>query len=398
MTAQLDIDRVLDDFLADGAHRLSAQVLDAALGDIETTRQRRAWRVPRRPDMPTPMRLLAAAAILAAALGGAFLLGGNLKQTTPPEPAPPPQPTSAAELQPIEIASEINGTWVSYSPAVFGSQAGDYTMKLTKTPSLMVNGPDGRDVWLGLLDSKEPRGWFNLGPRDGCAERGTYTYELSEDFRTLTVELVSDACAERATLLASSWVRSSIDDALDWNQPYTVDLDPRITFVVPPEFSVVGGRPPRIIIPTIGNDHRVVIDSEDEYAIIHTGVHVQADRCDQTRGGRYLPTSFDDFVEWNRSSTGVTVSAPVATTVGGFDAVYVDVTPTADCPNGEVPPNCYCMPDNALVIGMIDRIWAVDVRGKFVVIQFHDDNPPWLEFTPERQAIGQKFVDSITFP
>jgi hypothetical protein len=396
MTAQLDIDRVLDDFLADGAHRLSAQVLDAALGDIETTRQRRAWRVPRRSDMPTPMRLLAAAAILAA-LGGAFLLGGNLKQTTPPEPSPPPQPTSAADVQPIEIGSEINGTWVSYSPAVFGSAAGDYTMTLTNTPSLMVKGPDGRDIFLGLLDNTA-RGRADLGPIDSCAERGAYTFELSDDFRSLTVEAVSDACTERAKLLASSWVRASIDDALDWNQPYTVDLDPRITFVVPSEFSVVGGRPPRIIVPTIGNERQVVIDSEDEYAIIHTAVHAQADRCDQTRGGRYMPTSFADFIEWNRSATGVTVSEPIETTVGGFDAIYVDVTPTADCPNGEVPPNCYCMPNDALVIGMIDRIWAVDVNGKIVLIQFHDDNPPWLEFTPERQAIGQKFVDSITFP
>ena len=88
MTAQLDIDRLLDDFLGDGANGLSDRVLDAALGDIETTRQRRAWRVPRRSDMPTPLRLLAAAAILAAALGGAFLLGGNLNQTARTEAGP----------------------------------------------------------------------------------------------------------------------------------------------------------------------------------------------------------------------------------------------------------------------------------------------------------------------
>ena len=76
MTAQLDIERVLDDFLAEGASDLSDHVLDAALDDVSTTRQRRAWRVPRRySDMPTPLRLMAAAAILAAALGGAFLLG-----------------------------------------------------------------------------------------------------------------------------------------------------------------------------------------------------------------------------------------------------------------------------------------------------------------------------------
>ena len=54
MTAQLDIDRLLDDFLGEGTDQLSDHVLDAALGDIETTRQRRAWRVPRR--YPTCLR------------------------------------------------------------------------------------------------------------------------------------------------------------------------------------------------------------------------------------------------------------------------------------------------------------------------------------------------------
>ena len=75
MTAQLDLERVLDDFLGDGSSELSDHVLDAALNDIARTRQRRALSVPRRfSDMPTPVRLLAAAAILAAgvAIGTMF--------------------------------------------------------------------------------------------------------------------------------------------------------------------------------------------------------------------------------------------------------------------------------------------------------------------------------------
>jgi hypothetical protein len=397
MTAQLDIDRLLDDFLGDGARVLSDHVLDAALGDIETTRQRRAWRVPRTSDMPTPLRLLAAAALLAAAVGGAFLLGGNLKQTTPPEPAPSPEETTSTNGLPIVLGADVNGTWVSYSPAVFGSQAGDYAMTVTSSPSLMVKGPDGRDIFLGLLDDRQTKGRAVLGPTDGCAESGSYTYAMSNDFRTMTIEVVRDTCADRAKLLASSWVRASIDDFIAPGQPYVVDLDPRISFVVPSGFRVRGGRPPRIVAPMNQNEGHVIVDAEDEYAIIHAATHLQADRCDQARGHRSMPASFADFLEWNRASTGVTVSEPRETTVDGFPAVVVDVTPTADCPNGEVPPNCYCMPDDALVIGMIDRIWAVDVNGKIVLIQFHDDNPPFLEFTSERQALAQEFVDSIKF-
>ena len=98
MTAQLDIERVLDDFLGDGTDELSDRVLEAALRDTEHIRQRRAHGVPRRfSDMPTPLRLLAAAAILATALGGAFLLGGSLRNDAQltPTPSPDVQPTVA---------------------------------------------------------------------------------------------------------------------------------------------------------------------------------------------------------------------------------------------------------------------------------------------------------------
>jgi hypothetical protein len=105
MTAQLDLERVLDDFLGDGSSELSDHVLDAALNDIARTRQRRVLSVPRRfSDMPTPVRLLAAAAILAAAMGGAFLLGGTLRNDQSPSQVrttePSPNPTSSSAMLP----------------------------------------------------------------------------------------------------------------------------------------------------------------------------------------------------------------------------------------------------------------------------------------------------------
>ena len=344
--------------------------------------------------MPTPIRLLAVAALVAAALGGVLLLGGNLNQPPEPKPAPSPPPTSAADLQPIE-SGPIDGNWVSYSPAVFGSQAGDYTMTLTSTPSLMVKGPDGRDIFLGLLDNKQPEGRAILRKTDQCPDAGTYTYALSDDFRHMTFEQVSDSCADRAKLLASSWVRTSIDDAVAVDQRYAVDLDPQSRSWCHPNSALSAGVG-KALVPVVQNEGLVVIDAEDEYAIIHTRLHAQTDRCDQTRGHRSMPASFADFLEWNRAATGVTVSEPVATTVGDRRRLC---RCDAHCglPERRGPTELLLHPDDALVIGMIDRIWAVDVNGKIVLIQFHDDNPPWLEFTPERQAIGQEFVDSISF-
>ena len=400
MTAQLDIDRVLDDFLADGAHQLSDHVLDAALGDIERTRQRRAWRVPRRSDMPTPLRLLAAAALLAAALGGAFLLGGNLNQTTPPEPPPLPKPSAASDLEPIELGSDLDGTWVSYSPAVFGSQDGDYVMTLSDDPKVVVIAPDDREIFLGTLADDQPQGRVVFGPTDRCEGSGTYTYELSGDHLSLSMQLVGDTCAERAALLDGTWVRRSIQQAVAPNQKYTYDLEPRVSFVVPSDFRDSSGSPPNLSIPIERVVERVEIDAEDYFVLLDASVHVQSDRCDQNAIERYMPPTLDEFVEWNRAATGVRVSEPVQTTVDGRDAVYMDVGGTHDCPNGTVQPNCACIPPAGLSDAdgtLVERIWAVDVDDKIVLVIFHDDDPPWLALTPERLAVAQEFIDSIHF-
>jgi len=93
MTDQRELDRLLGAFFADGTDELADRVIDAALDQIDHTRQRRALRMPRRfPTMTMPIRLAAAAVIGALAVGGAFYL---LKPDQPavggPSPAPTPQ-------------------------------------------------------------------------------------------------------------------------------------------------------------------------------------------------------------------------------------------------------------------------------------------------------------------
>jgi hypothetical protein len=93
MTDRRELDRLLGAYFADGTDELADRVIDAALDQIDHTRQRRALRLPRRfPTMTMPIRLAAAAAIGALAVGGAFYL---LKPGQPavggPSPAPTPQ-------------------------------------------------------------------------------------------------------------------------------------------------------------------------------------------------------------------------------------------------------------------------------------------------------------------
>ena len=95
MTSQRELDRLLDVYFDDGRDELADRVIDAALDQIDHTRQRRVMHVPWRfRQMTMPLRLATAAMIGALVLGGAFLLtgGGSRPSTSVPTPTASPGP------------------------------------------------------------------------------------------------------------------------------------------------------------------------------------------------------------------------------------------------------------------------------------------------------------------
>ncbi len=396
MTSQLELERILDDYLGDGTDELADHVLAAAFLTIDHTRQRRALRVPwRNNSMPTPLRLLVAATLLATALGGAYVLGGlnpNLQVQ------PPPSPTQTApSSDPVAIGATPGGTWVADRPAAFDAEAGQYELTLLDGADAVATAPGDRDILLGSVAFGSPTGEATLGPIGGCADAGLYRFSVSVDVRTLTVDAVGDSCVPRATVLAGTWTRTAIREQLKPNERYSAALEPALSFVVPPGFEKRDGTTPVATSDLSDAVNDLLLDAEDFFAYVGTGPTVLRDRCDMEAGTRPMPTTLDEFVAWNRATTGASVSEPVRATVDGHDAIRVDVVPGDGCPNGQVQANCGCLTATALVIGMADRTWAVDVDGTVVLIQFHDDNPPWLELTPERLEIAQTLVDSIEF-
>ena len=104
MTRQLDIDRILDGFLAEGTQELADRVLDAALNDIDSTKQRRAWWPPRRyAYMNTYAKAgLAAVAVIAVAIAGYNLLPGigGVGAGPTPTPSPSARPVGDGAMDP----------------------------------------------------------------------------------------------------------------------------------------------------------------------------------------------------------------------------------------------------------------------------------------------------------
>src|ERR1035437_7456802 len=98
MTDQRELDRLLGAFFADGTDELADRVIDAALDQIDHTRQLRVVRMPRRSStmqMNTFMRFAAVAII------GALAIGFTLYVIRPGQPAlGGPGPTSGVSTTP----------------------------------------------------------------------------------------------------------------------------------------------------------------------------------------------------------------------------------------------------------------------------------------------------------
>lgn len=128
MTAERDIARLLDAWLADGPMRVSDRAFDEAVGRVYRQRQRPAWRFQpwRLPTMSTQLKLvLAGAALLGAMLGATVLFsGGSARPDASPTPSPTTSPTSSPTalatttptLKPFRL--EVQGDAITWQASV----------------------------------------------------------------------------------------------------------------------------------------------------------------------------------------------------------------------------------------------------------------------------------------
>ena len=95
MTADRDIERLLDAWLADGPMQVSDHAFDEAVGRVHRQRQRPAWRLLwKEPRMSAPLKAaLGAAAIFVVVVAGFMAFGRSNQSSSVGAPAASPSPT-----------------------------------------------------------------------------------------------------------------------------------------------------------------------------------------------------------------------------------------------------------------------------------------------------------------
>jgi hypothetical protein len=317
--------------------------------------------------MRSMTRLLLAASLTAATAGGLFLLGGGGRSPADPPPSPTAIPTDLPDTPApsTAVALEIEGEWGGFLDEAEGVSAGHWYLSLGDRALARVPGSRGLDF--GVLAVQG--GGVVLGPSQDCDGEGRYVARQPADHGELTFTLVSDACAVRSAILTGPragapavgapnvpWYRTPTW-LLATGYRYHLDLaDPAFSFVLPESLPGAGG-----YIAEAGRDAVgwvFALDTDERDVAGYIDPRGYPDRC-RPVGDLVRIRSLDEFVEWNRLATGLTVSDPEPLTVAGRAAVHVVVTAGSDCPGTVGGPDM----TSALAImpGESEHLWAIDL-------------------------------------
>jgi hypothetical protein len=180
-----ELDRVLASVVDDGPIQAPDWVIEAALSEIPTTRQRGGSALHWRRPMFKPLALVVATALLAALLAIPFV-GGAIGPSPTPTPSPTPSPASPAPL-----GQERPYTTSLFSPAIMFPLVRDgvTAFQVTETETTLTISPPGSstdDLVLMTLDGTRV---FGDG-RDGDASSVDVLVQLLNERPGITAYLL----------------------------------------------------------------------------------------------------------------------------------------------------------------------------------------------------------------
>jgi hypothetical protein len=191
MTADRDIERLLDTWLTDGPMQVSDHAFDEAVGRVHRQRQRPAWRLLwKEPRMSAPLKaVLGAAAVLVVVVAG-FMMFGRSNQSGIGIGAPPATPSPTLMSSPT----------ASPPPLPAGRlEARDYIARaLPDDPmAFVVTAPEG---WSGF------GGWAMSGPRGHGGPDGSGLVFMHDP------QVVNDPCGAEGAAPSGAPTDPSVDD------------------------------------------------------------------------------------------------------------------------------------------------------------------------------------------
>jgi hypothetical protein len=161
MTELFDIEPILDDWFSEGTDYLPDRSIEAVLGTIRSTSQRRhGWAVPWRSNMmQTSLKFaIGAVAVVAIAFGGWFFLrpaasGVGAAPTPSPAATPTPSPSatpfsSSVFGVPIQLTMPAGWTSAGTEPGSVDLNGPTQPASIMSIASMTVRGAKSTDPWV----------------------------------------------------------------------------------------------------------------------------------------------------------------------------------------------------------------------------------------------------------
>jgi len=392
MTANRDPDRLIRawlDLMPDEApDRAIAAVLQA------TARAPQVRRLPRVATWRPPMNrlsLIAAVAVIGVALfGGVYLLSSGT--------GPVPTPAATRPAGAPSVPAAMWGDWAADAPSIDGLP------KQGPRIHLSFSWENGIDFWIETNytgDSPQvamSTAWTTApdeirlvasGSNVGCTagDEGWYRWQRSADGLFLTLSLVEDACALRATTLARTWVHS-FAAVSDGGRGVDNATSPAILMTLP-------SRSFAMAAPEGANEIFTPVEGARISFVAIVNPFGYAEPCASPAGGQSpIGHTVDAFVAYAKGLPGHTVTT-TDTQIDGRRAVHLDITTSSSsaCPSGTVAQFSAVRPAStagivSVALGDPESLWAVEVGTDLFVLDYSGAVTP---------ADEQQLIDSLSF-
>jgi len=367
MTSERDFDRLAEAWLELGPNEAPERVVAAVLQAIETTPQERrrigwpTWR-------PFPMNRLplvtAVVAVAVIAIGAGFLLTRPAQTSVGfPAASTSPSPLAAGGLVP----PSLQATWVGPKRTIPGMPEND-RYRFTMTAAGLAFPDDMYQHPVLASDATAPAAnHLQLTTTDstvGCrtGDVGTYTWSLSPSGNELALVGTTDACQARAAALAGNWFRvacknavssclGDLGDAGTYSSQYFTPMlaanapwHPAwgaLTYTVPAGWANSSDWP-NLFSLTPSADYATETSSGPPDGAYHEidlyrapAATAQNADCSKALIAT-VPATVDGLIGYLRGLKSLVSTAPVAMTVDGHPAMWIDVkvapTWTTTCP------------------------------------------------------------------